>query len=131
MRVLGIDYGRKKVGVAIGDTNSKIASPVAVLKNSGQLPLIDKIVALVNEDGIDLIVVGVPKKNTGELTGQGEVHNRFKLALQAKVGVPVETVDESFTSSESRRLQREYKTDAEEDALSAMLILQEFFERLP
>lgn len=129
MRVLGIDYGKKKVGVAIGDMDLKVASPVTVWKNDGEKSIVDRIADFVGEENIGMIVVGVPKKGDGDLTEQGKINERFAIRLAASVNVPVQTLDESFTSVESKRLQTEYGTDVKEDALSAMLIVQDFFDR--
>lgn len=128
MRILGIDYGKKKTGVALGDTDSRVASPLAVWKESDIEKLISRVVTFAQEESVDVIVVGVPKKANGELTQQGKLSEEFIKNLGSRITTPVHKVDESFTSVEGQRLREEYGTDAEEDALAAMLILQEYFD---
>ena len=129
MRILGIDYGQKKIGLALGDTEIKVASPLEVWRHTGDDSEVAKrlIELIVNED-ITEIVLGVPKTHEGITTKRGEVHERFGKLLKTLTLIPVIEVDESFTSKESQRLQQEYGTDVQEDALAAMLILQEYFE---
>jgi putative Holliday junction resolvase len=127
MRYLGIDYGKKKIGLAIGDDDSGIASPAEVMVNDGDE--VQKIIALVKTEGIEAVVVGVPG-------AVGEFHSSYQLKitkafidrLRSKLDLPVHEVDEKFTSVESQRIQDESGTGAKEDALAAMLILQEYLD---
>lgn len=127
MRILGVDYGDSKTGVAIGDTDSQVASPLEVWREGGE-DLIRRIKTFVEVEEVELVVVGVPKKANGELTDRGKLSEEFARLLSEVIVVPVEIVDESFTSVESQRLREEYGTDVSEDALAAMLILQEYFD---
>lgn len=131
MRVLGVDYGDRKVGFAFGDTDLQIASPVEVWVHPGRdEEVLSHIRMLVDRDGIEAIVVGVPRQRDGALTKQGERHEEFARQLEGTLSLPVYRVDESFTSKESQRLLEEEGVEAGEDALAAMLILQEFFETM-
>ncbi len=131
MRMLGIDYGEKKIGLAMGDTDLCIASPLEVWKHEGnEETLISRFLVFADKEDAGGIVVGIPKNSLGEDTKRGMVHRRFVARLKARTSLPVFEVDESFTSSESRRLQREFGSDVPEDALAAMLILEEYFSTL-
>lgn len=131
MRILGVDYGLKKIGLAMGDAAIRVASPCEIWVHSGdEEEMAGRLSAFAIREDIERIVVGVPRKSDGELTEQGKRHEAFVSHLRSSTGVPVVTVDESFTSKESRRLQDETGTDAPEDALAAMLILEEYFETL-
>lgn len=131
MRILGVDYGVRKIGIALGDTDLKVAGPLEVWEHNGdEEALVGRLLAFANREAVEAIVVGIPKKRSGEDTKQGLRHRRFSERLRSAASMPVVEVDESFTSAESRRLQEETGTDAPEDALAAMLILEEYFETL-
>lgn len=129
MRILGIDYGDKKIGLAFGDSDARVAVPLDVVPNAGEQTL-QTFARRVKGEDIDLIVIGVPL-STGAHHGpeQLEKTRAFIRGLEALVSVPVIEEDESFTTSESIRLQREEGAQAEEDALAAMLIVQAYLDR--
>lgn len=128
MRVLGIDYGDKKIGLAFGDTIIGVAVPLDVIANDGEalfIRLQKKIIA----DGIEGVVVGAPLSQGGHHSpAQLEKTRVFISKLQSMLTIPVHEEDESFTTSESIRLQREEGAQAQEDALAAMLITQAFLD---
>ncbi len=129
MRYLGIDFGLKKMGLALGDSETKMASPIETVENNEQI--FDSLAELVKSEGVEQIVVGVPlavgKFHDGE---QLKVTQVFIQKLRSHVGIEVHEIDESFTTAESQRLQREEGTKAPEDSLAAMLILQSFLDAL-
>ncbi|MBI4713919.1 Holliday junction resolvase RuvX [Candidatus Uhrbacteria bacterium] len=130
MRILGIDYGDKKIGLAFGDSDAKIAVPLAVVPNAGA-ETIRVFAERVNAENIDMIVVGVPL-STGSHHSEEQLKKtrKFIRALKDAVSIPVVEEDESYTTSESIRLQKEEGSKAPEDALSAMLIVQSYFEKM-
>ncbi|MFA6522471.1 MAG: Holliday junction resolvase RuvX [Patescibacteria group bacterium] len=127
MRYLGVDFGLKKIGLSLGDDETKIASPLEVIPREGAEK---KIASIVKDDGVDVLVVGLPL-SAGEFHGekQQKLTEAFIDELK-KSGYDVRTCDERYTSAESRRLQHEYGADAPEDALAAMLILQSYFSEM-
>jgi len=130
MRLLGLDYGTRKIGLAFGDTELLIASPLDVWILGEEKEFIGRLKELIQTEEIETVVVGIPKKRSGADTEQGERHRVFVMSLEQILNIPVATVDESFTSKESQRLRTETGSDVSEDALAAMLILQEYFETL-
>ena len=129
MRILGIDYGDRKIGLGFGDSETRIAVPLEVIANRGEETFIQLRDMIVNED-IDQVVVGVPLSTGGHYSPeQLEKTRRFIKRLIETVSVPVEEEDESYTTTESIRLQREEGTKADEDALAAMLIIRAYLER--
>jgi putative Holliday junction resolvase len=130
MRILGIDYGDKKIGLAFGDTQARVAVPLEVVANVGEQTL--RVFAdRVREEDIELVVVGVPlSQGTHHGSEQLEKTRAFIAKLQAQVSVPVVEEDESYTTAESIRLQREEGSPAHEDALAAMLIVQSYIDKL-
>ncbi len=125
MRYLGIDYGTKKIGLAIGDDETKIASPLDVATS------IDDVVQMIREEGIDAIVVGIPM-SVGEFhsSDQLDITKGFVDLLKQKIELPVHVIDERHTTAEANRLIDEQGAQAEEDALAAMIILQAYFDEM-
>ena len=130
MRLLGIDYGDKKIGLAFGDTDARVAVPLEVIKNQSDLTL-HALVRRIKEEGIDRVVVGVPLPQGNHSGVQLEKTRKFIARLAQVASVPVVEEDESFTSAQSIRLQQEDHSRVEEDALAAMLIVQSYIDQLP
>ena len=130
MRILGIDYGLKKIGLAFGESEAQLAVPLEVILNQGE-ETISLLAKKVGAEDIDRVVVGVP-------LATGDHHNSDQLdrtrefieKLKAATSTPVVEEDEAYTTAESIRIQREEGSDADEDALAAMLIIRGYFERL-
>lgn len=129
MRILGIDYGDKKIGLAFGDSEARVAVPLEVIKNEGELT-IQSLVDRIRTEGIDCVVVGVPLPQGNHSSAQLEKTRNFIASLAKAVDIPVIEEDESFTSAESIRLQREDQAQADEDALAAMLIVEQYMHRI-
>lgn len=127
MRILGIDYGDKKIGLAFGDSSVGVAVPLDVILNTGEGTL-RNLAKRVQAEDIEKIVVGVPLSSQSQV--QLEKSRAFIAKLQAVVTVPVLEEDESYTTAESRRLIAEEEAGAEEDALAAMLIVQQHLNNL-
>lgn len=127
MRVLGIDYGDKKIGLAFGESEARVALPLGVIPNKGAETIKDLALRVLAEN-FEQIVVGVPLSKGGHHgPEQLEKTMAFIEKLKAAVSVPIAEEDEAYTTSESLRLQREEGAEAEEDALAAMLIVEQFF----
>jgi putative Holliday junction resolvase len=130
MRILGIDYGDKKIGLAFGDSEAQVAVPLDVVPNAGA-DTIRVFSQRVKSEGIDVIVVGVPLSTGGHHSPkQLEKTRAFIRELEGIVTIPVVEEDESYTTAESIRLQREEGSPAQEDALAAMLIVQSYLDRV-
>lgn len=129
MRLLGIDYGDKKIGLAFGDSTVDVAVPLDVVPNMGD-DTIRVFAKRVTSEDIDAIVVGVPLSTGAHHSSeQLDKARAFIRKLEAAVAIPVIEEDESFTTQDSIRLQREEGAQGDEDALAAMLILQSFMSR--
>jgi putative Holliday junction resolvase len=141
MRIVGLDLGLRRIGVAVSDPTRTLASPVGVLRASTLDPsALEQVVAEVTrlsreEDGVGALVVGLPRRLDGgpnELTAQVQ---QFAQALGARTGLPVVLQDERLSSVEAdaRLAEREksWKTrKARLDAASAALILQDYLDTL-
>ncbi len=124
MKYLGIDYGAKRVGVAISDVEGTIAFPRATLVNNEQL--LSQLTELVKNEKIGSIVVGDTRSHGGKdnpVTAEAET---FVAALEVAIAVPVERVWEMWSSIEASRYAPEGK--GHDDASAAAVILQRFLD---
>lgn len=138
VRILGIDVGRRRIGLAISDSTRTLARPLTTLTvgdADGVDRVANEIVRLAaEEDGLSAIVVGVPARLDGSPTGETAYVTQFIEALQSRTAIPVFGEDERLTSreAESRLAVRERswrKRKAKLDAAAAAIILQEYLDR--
>ncbi len=123
MKYLGIDYGTKRVGVAISDENGVMAFPKAVFKNDAKL--LESLSRLCAEEGVGEIVIGESKNYKGEMNTIMEKMKPFLKELAEKVKVKINFHPEFMTSMEASRIQGENEML---DASAAVLILQNFID---
>ncbi len=124
MKYLGIDYGTKKVGVAISDDTGTLAFPKAVLRHSHTL--IGEIRDTIKTHTVEAIVVGQSLNTDGSENFIMDDIKRFVALLEKETNIPVYLQPEFFTSSEARR---EGSTQIMIDASAAALILQRFLDK--
>ena len=125
MRVLALDYGSARTGVAVSDATGTLARPVGVVERAASAAGLDRLVALVAEFEAEVVVVGLPLTLRGERGEQARETEAFVAALAAKLDVPVELEDERFTTT----LAQQSGGRAPEDALAAAHLLQGWLER--
>ncbi|MFA5413315.1 MAG: Holliday junction resolvase RuvX [Patescibacteria group bacterium] len=128
MNYLGIDYGEKRVGLATGSDETKIASPFFILENKSRDFLLVEIKKICDQEKIDKIVVGMPLTMASERGPQAEEVLKFIDFLKNNLSVGMELEDERFTSAMVDKLMAESGVK-DRDAVSAMIILQSFFDR--
>ena len=129
-RLLAIDYGERRVGLAISDPTGTIASPAGtILRRAGKRPPIAEIVRRAQELEARGFVVGLPLDGEGEETPRSDEVRKISVELERRTGLPVELVDERFTTAAALRAIREMggstrgrKKDV--DALAATILLQ-------
>jgi putative holliday junction resolvase len=121
-KYLGIDWGEVRIGLALGDDETKIASPFGVVSN------VEEILKIIKAENIDAIVLGAPLSLVNVKYEMSDKYNIFKKLLAEKTGLPIETVDERLTSKAADALSGDKKTKAARDAVAAMLILQGYFD---
>ena len=119
MKVLALDYGRARTGVAVSDPTGTIARPLCVVEAAGGSGLA-RIVALIDEHGVDRVVVGLPLTLRGERGDQARETESFVEALTGITTVPVVTFDERFTTDLAEQSPAD---DAPEDARAAAHLL--------
>lgn len=132
MRYLGIDYGSKRVGLALSDEAGTMGFPHAVIPNTPELAEVLK--ALVRREGVGAVVIGDPRGLTGDPnTIAAEVASL--IAALAKEGISIHLESEAFTTAEARRMpgktvkSRKTKRPPPVDASAAALILTSYLSR--
>jgi putative Holliday junction resolvase len=133
MRVLGLDVGERRIGMAMSDALGLTAQPLAVLEARGLERDTAAIGALVEQHRVDEVVVGLPLTMRGEQGIQAEKVAVFVAALRKRLSVPVQLVDERLTTVQSERTLREMHTPRRKrrqvvDRVAAQLILQHFLD---
>ena len=98
MKVLALDYGAARTGVAVSDPTGTLARPVCIVEKAGTAAGLDSLVQVIEREAPERIVVGMPVTLRGEHGEQARATGDFVSALRARVHVPVETYDERFTS---------------------------------
>jgi putative Holliday junction resolvase len=99
VKVLALDYGRARTGVAVSDPTGTIARPLCVVERAATEDGLAQLVGLIEEQGVDRVVVGLPLTLAGGRGEQVRETDRFIEALTAEIGVPVVTFDERFTTT--------------------------------
>jgi len=125
-RVLGIDYGKKKVGLAISDPLRLIATPFAIVPNDKGLA--GKLKQFIKEEKITHLVLGKPVSLSGEKNQQLAEVERFQERLERELGMPVFLYDERYSSKMAKEVLREDKGRKDDDDIAAAVILQEYLE---
>ena len=136
MRVMGLDYGSKTVGVAVSDALGLTAQPVETIVRKGENKLrttYARIRELIAEYEVELIVVGLPKHMDGSVGERAEKSMAFADELRTKTGLAVELVDERMTTVEAERVLNEAGVSADKhkehvDKLAASLILKSWLD---
>ena len=127
MKFLGIDYGERRTGLAIGDTEQKIAIPLRTLAEKNVAATHAAIERVVADEQIDGLVIGEPLTLMGERGPAAERVRTFAQALQSRLrSLPIFFVDERMTSQLADRV-RAY-SGQERDALAAAAILQTYLD---
>jgi putative Holliday junction resolvase len=119
VKVLALDYGSARTGVAVSDPTGTLARPVGVVQRAGSETGLARLAELVREHEAERVVVGLPLTLRGEHGAQALETQRFVDALQAVLDVPVESFDERFTTAIAGR----DAGAAEEDARAAAHLL--------
>lgn len=132
-RTLALDVGDRRIGVALSDPTGFLASPLMTITRGNLRHDLDEIVKLAEQHEASTIVVGLPVSLNGAIGPQGQKTLDFYDALQQASPVPVETMNEQYTTAEAERRLREAggvpsKERARVDAAAAAIILQEWLD---
>jgi putative pre-16S rRNA nuclease len=99
LKVLALDYGAARTGVAVSDPTGMLARPLTVVERAATEAGIAKLAELVRDEAAELVVVGLPLTLRGEHGAQAQETERFVDSLRAVLEVPVEVFDERFTTA--------------------------------
>jgi putative Holliday junction resolvase len=99
VKVVALDFGRARTGVAVSDPTGTLARPLGVVEQAATEAGLARVAELVREEGAEQVVVGLPLTLRGERGEQARETEAFVEALRAAVDVPVETFDERFTTT--------------------------------
>lgn len=119
-KYLGVDWGEKRIGLALGDGENKLATPFKVAEN------ISDLVRIIKEEKIEALVIGLPKKMSGEKNINPKFTNFLKI-LKEKIEIEIFLIDERLSSVQADTLKNR-KIGQQRDSVSAMIILQNYFD---
>jgi putative Holliday junction resolvase len=134
-RALGIDFGERRIGLAISDPAGRLAVPLATLERRTDRVAVAQIAEIAGREGIGRLVVGEPVGLDGERGDAAQRARRFGEKLAAKTGLPLTFVGEALTTVEAHERLREAGIDPRRqperlDAVAAQILLQEALDVL-
>ena len=135
MRIIALDVGERRIGVALSDPTGTLASPLTTINHAseGIQPTLDAIVRLVQENEASEIVVGIPVSMSGREGPQARVIRDFVKRLAERTTVPIRRVDERLSSVQAERMLRDSgarpsRDKGKIDAAAAAIILQSYLD---
>ena len=135
MPILGIDFGSRRLGLAISDESGQIALPLPPLESGGVKKDVAALVELAREREVEHVVVGLPLGLDGRRGSQAEATERFAQALREGLALPVTLLDERFSSQEAERAleatghRGRRKKKALIDSVAATVLLRTYLEQ--
>jgi putative Holliday junction resolvase len=124
VKVLALDYGSARTGVAVSDPTGTVARPLEVVENASAPAGLKHLADLAEREGVERIVVGLPMTLRGVRGAQAEETEAFVTALRAVTAVPIESFDERFTT----KLAEAQPSEAPSDAVAAAHLLSTYLE---
>lgn len=133
MRILAIDHGEKRIGLAISDPTATIASPLKVIRHVSRIVDAAQVADIAAQNEVGLIVVGQSFDDEGNPNPAGRRAARFADALRSQTNIPIEMWDESFSTQTARAARIELgvsrkKRAGHQDEYAAVVILQSYLE---
>lgn len=133
MRILGLDYGNKRVGVAVSDEMGWTAQPIATLSMHGHQEILTEIKKYIKKYKIEEIIVGMPYNMDGSIGKRAEITQSFINFLQNNLELPIKIQDERLTTSQAENILLEADVSRSGrkkviDKLAASLILQSYLD---
>ena len=133
MRILALDIGERRIGVALSDPSGLLATPLTTIHRRHHTADIDEVLRLVDEHDAERVVVGLPLELSGRRGTQAGRVSAFVRAMAERTQVPVETVDERYSTVQAQRQLRESgvkpsRNRARVDAAAAAIILQSYLD---
>ena len=124
--ILGFDFGMRRIGVAVGTRESKLARPLVCLRAENGVPIWDDILKLIPVWEVRCLIIGLPLNMDGTKQNTTFAAKRFANKLAEKSRLPAYLVDERLTSVEARLTIREQQLSFDVDSYRAKLILEQW-----
>ena len=133
MRILALDHGTKRIGVAVSDETHTIAQPLEFIPAEPFADFLARLRQLIREKEVGLILVGLPRNMDGSYGPAAEKAQTFVAALKDAIVIPVETRDERLTSAQANRVLiqggvRRDKRKVKVDKMAAAILLQSYLD---
>lgn len=130
MRALGIDYGEKRVGIALSDPMQILASPREIIKHDDNDEfVIEEVLKIIKKESVSKIIVGLPLNMNGSVGFQAERVHQFVDALKVQVSLPIVFEDERESSKKVKEAMKLVKSKDERiDDRAAAIILQNYLD---
>ena len=135
MRILAIDHGLKRIGIALSDELKMIAQPLEFVPAEPFADLVVRLTDLVQEKEVEVILVGMPRNMNGSYGPAAVKVEEFVAALKSALPVPIKTWDERLTSAQANRILiagnvRRDKRKQKVDKMAAAILLQSYLDSL-
>jgi len=135
-RILSIDYGEKRIGLAVSDELKITSQPYDTIVNKDIETSIQQITQILKKMDVEKIVIGMPRNLKGSKGKQAEIVENFGKKLEENILIPIEYLDEWFTSKEAKNIliKSKVKTGKNKDKvdkLSAQIILKSYLDSIP
>ena len=132
-RVLGLDVGDRRIGLALSDSGGILASPLTIIEHTTELQDIEAILKIAQAREAERIIVGLPRLMNGDIGPQAQKVQAFAETMRAHTQIPIEYRDERLTTVTAQRLKQETgsrnkKRIIRYDAMAAAVILQDYLE---
>jgi putative Holliday junction resolvase len=132
-RILALDLGTRRIGVALSDPTQTIASPLEVIPVISRARVRVRVSVLVHTHDAERVIVGLPTRLDGTEGVEARRARQFAAALQQEIGIPVELLDERLTTAEAERAMLEadasrFTRRERRDAVAAALLLQRYLD---
>jgi putative Holliday junction resolvase len=132
-RILGLDIGDQRMGLALSDSMGILASPLIIIERTSDEQAVKAILKIVSEREVERIIVGLPLSLGGDIGHQAKKVQSFTEILQQHTTIPIEYRDERFTTATAKQLKQEAGTRklnrrTRYDAMAAAVILQEYLD---
>ena len=133
MRVLGLDHGTARMGVALSDELRMIAQPLEFIPAEPRPAFLERLRAIIREKDVDLIVIGMPRNMNGTYGPAAEKVRAFVESVRPEIDVPIRFWDERLTSTQANRLLTEAGVKGKNrrekvDMMAAAILLQSFLD---
>jgi len=134
-RILAVDYGQKRIGLALSDELGVTAQPLSTLVRTNRRNDLRRLREICREHSVRLIIVGYPLHMTGAAGEMANQAERFSARLGKELGLPVELVDERLTTWQAEQIAAETQSSRNKsrslDDVAAAVLLRDYLERIP